>query len=130
MADAQLALAMVQNLFPAAQHAADVGANLHVIFAHGLGVQQGVIADHVADFEFGQLGLFCQMRNRVVAQVAKLVLRVEQHGNQEPALGRIFLHFVRKKSVEFIAYHHKIAKIAIIRKSGNFTSALPSPSKP
>ena len=52
VADSQLAFAMVQNLFSAAKHAADIGADLDVIFTHGLGVQQRVIADHVADFQF------------------------------------------------------------------------------
>ena len=103
VADAQLALAMVQNLFAAAQHAADVGANLNMVFAHGLGMQQGVIADHVADFELGQFGLFCQMCNRVIAQVAEFILRIQQHRNEEPSLRRVLLHLLREELVEFFA---------------------------
>ena len=68
VADAQLAFAMVQNLFSAAQHAADIGANLNMIFAHRLGVQQGVVADHVADFQFRQFGLLRQMGNHFIAR--------------------------------------------------------------
>ena len=45
VADAELRLAVVENLVAAAQHAGDVGADLHVVFAGGLGAQHGVVAE-------------------------------------------------------------------------------------
>ncbi len=55
VSDAQLLLAMLEQFLAPAQHAGDVGANLHVVLAARLGGQHGVVADHVAHFELGQL---------------------------------------------------------------------------
>src|SRR5579864_2247379 len=81
--DSQFLFAVFQNLFSAPQHAGDVGAYLYVILANRLGVQHGVVADHVANFQLGQLRFLRQMSNHVVADVANLILAVEKHGNQE-----------------------------------------------
>src|SRR5436309_2590449 len=46
---------MFKKLFATAQHAGNIGADLHVEFAARLGRQHGVIADYVADLEFSQV---------------------------------------------------------------------------
>src|ERR1700691_5091233 len=51
----QPALAMLQKLFAAAQQASNVGADLHVVQAARFGGQHGVVADHVAHFELGNI---------------------------------------------------------------------------
>ncbi len=53
VADAQLLLEALVDLVAAAQHATDVGADLHVVFARRLEAQHGVVAGHVAHFELG-----------------------------------------------------------------------------
>ena len=83
MADAECLLAMVVKLVGSAQHAADIGADLDVIFACRPGAQHGVITDHIADFQFRQLGLPRQMRHNIIRDRANFILAVKQHGNEE-----------------------------------------------
>ena len=53
VADAQAALAVVEQLIAPAQHAADVGADLDMIFAVRLGMEQRVVTDDAAHLELG-----------------------------------------------------------------------------
>ena len=92
MGDAEFLLAMLQNLVATAQHAADVGANLHMKFPRRPGPQQRVITDHIADLKLGDadaLGNFCDDR---VREVAGFVLGVEKHGDQGGALDGVEGH--------------------------------------
>ena len=84
--DAELLLAMVEDFVAAAQHAADIGADLDVVFAGGFGAQQGVVADHVADIELGDADALGDLGDDRVGEIADLVLRVEQHGDEGGAL--------------------------------------------
>jgi len=55
VSDAKLVLAVAENLVAAAQHAGDVGADLHVVLARRLGAQHGVVAEDVAHIELKQI---------------------------------------------------------------------------
>src|SRR5580704_7718992 len=89
VADAETLAAMLEELVASAQHAADVGADLDVEFSGWLGTQQGVVAEHAEHVVFldadagGDLGHHCR------GDVADLILRVEQHGNEGGAAQRI-----------------------------------------
>jgi hypothetical protein len=106
MTDAKLFPAMIKNFFAAAQHATDVGADLHVILSHRLGVQQRIVADHVAHLQFSQIGLFCQIGNGFVGQVPNFVLRVQQHGDKEGAPCRVLLDLLVEELIEFLRDNH------------------------
>src|ERR1700738_1702329 len=54
MPHAQLLLESLVEVVGAAQHATDIGADLDVVLARRLEAQHGVVAGHVAYFEFGQ----------------------------------------------------------------------------
>ncbi len=62
VSDAQPLLAVVQNLVAAAQHAADIRADLHVVLARRLGPQHGVVAQHAAHIEVEDVR--CARRSR------------------------------------------------------------------
>ena len=55
MVDVELVLAVLEEFEAAAKHAGDVGADLHVVFASGLGAKHGVVAEDVADVEFEEV---------------------------------------------------------------------------
>ena len=89
VADAEGVLAVVEQLKAAAQHAGNVRADLHVVLAGGHGAQHGVVAEDVAHVELEQVEALCDLGDHVVGDVADLVLRVEQHGDQGRTLERI-----------------------------------------
>ena len=80
-----------KTIVGAAQHATDIGADLDVVSAGGLEAQHGVVGGHVADFEFGDADALRDFGDHRVGEIADLVLRIEQHGNQRRAPHRIFL---------------------------------------
>ena len=81
MADAEGVLAVVEEFKAAAEHAGDVGADLHVIFSCGVRAQHGVIAEDVADVELEEVEALGYLGDYSVLDVADFVLRVEQHGD-------------------------------------------------
>ena len=87
--DAELLLAVVENFVAAAEHAADVGADLNVIFAGRLDAQQRVVADHVAHVELGDADPVGDFGDDRIGEVADLVLRVKQHGHESGAPHRV-----------------------------------------
>jgi len=48
-------LAVVEELEAATQHAGDVGADLHVVFAGWVRAKHGVVAEDVADVELEEV---------------------------------------------------------------------------
>ena len=82
VADAEGGLAVVEDLVAAAQHAGDVGADLHVVFAGGLGAEHGVVGEHVADIELEDVDAGGNLVDDGFGDVADLILRVEQHGDE------------------------------------------------
>src|SRR5262249_35069308 len=96
-----------------AQHAGNVCAHLHVILAHRPGMQQGVVADNVAHFQFSQFCLLRDMSDCFITQITNLVLCIEEHWNEERPLGRILLHFLVEELVEFFGnYRHRYLSIS------------------
>ena len=86
VADAELGLAVVEDLVAAAQHAGDVGADLDVVLAGRDGAQHGVVGEDVADVELEEVEAGGDLVDRGLGDVADLVLRVEQHGDEGGAL--------------------------------------------
>ena len=62
VADAELVLEALEDLVAAAQHAADVGADLHVVLAGRLEAQHGVVGGHVAHVELGDADALGNLR--------------------------------------------------------------------
>ena len=58
----RVCLAVVEDLVAAAQHAGDVGADLHVVLAGGLDAQHGVVTEDVADVEVEKIEARRQFR--------------------------------------------------------------------
>ena len=54
--------AVVEDLVAAAEHAGDVGADLDVVLACGLGAKHGVVAEDVADVEVEEVEAFWRSR--------------------------------------------------------------------
>src|SRR5271156_4427540 len=63
IANAQPLLAMLEELIAATQHAADVGADLHVEFASGFCPQQGVITEHAQNIALLNADARCDLGN-------------------------------------------------------------------
>src|SRR3954468_12995890 len=82
IANAEAIFAVLKHLVAAAQHAGDVGADLHVELAVRSGMQQGVVADDVAHVEFGNLDAAGDLGDHCVVDCAGFILRIEQHGNE------------------------------------------------
>ena len=53
MSDPQFFLKAFVHLVCPAQHAADVGAHLHVVLARRLEAKHGIVGCHIAHFELG-----------------------------------------------------------------------------
>ena len=68
VADAELVLAVVEDLVAAAQHAGDVGADLHVVLAGGLGAQHGVVAEDVAHVEVEEAEALGDLRGSTASE--------------------------------------------------------------
>src|SRR3569833_3148585 len=90
MADAELFLELLKKIVSAAQHAANVGADLHVVFAGGLETQHRVIGCHVADVELGDTDAMGDLGNYGVGEIADFVLRVEQHWDEGRSAHGVF----------------------------------------
>src|SRR6266851_2192660 len=86
VADFEALLGLVEQLIAAAQHARDVGADLHVVLAHGLAAQHGVIRQRLFHLHRAQIEPLRDFRDHFVAYAAVLVLRVHHHGNERAAL--------------------------------------------
>ncbi len=84
-----LRFAVVEDLVAAAQHAGDVGADLHVVLACRLGAEHGVVRKHVAYVQLEDADALRDLGDDGVGDVADLVLRVEQHGDERGALERV-----------------------------------------
>ena len=85
VSDAKLFLEALVDFVSAAQHATDVGADLHVVFAGRLEAQHRVVGGHVAHFEFGDADALGHFGDHRIGEIADFVLRIEQHGNQRRA---------------------------------------------
>src|SRR5580704_14703120 len=81
---------MVEDLVAAAEHARDVGADLHVVLACGFGAEHGVVAEDVAYVEFEEVEALGDLGDYGIGDIADLVLRVEQHRDECRALERIY----------------------------------------
>src|SRR6266852_6201113 len=86
VADFEALLGLVQQLIAAAQHARDVGADLHVVPAHGLAAQHGIIRQRLFHLHRAQIQPLRDFRDHFIAYAAVLVLRVHHHGNERAAL--------------------------------------------
>src|ERR1700733_5976086 len=89
MPDAKLVFTVVENLIAAAQHAGDVGADLHVVLTRWTGAQHGVVRKHISYVQLQNADPFCNLSDDGVGDVAYLVLRVEQHGHERRAPERV-----------------------------------------
>src|SRR6266852_4690875 len=69
-----------------AQHAGDIGADLDVMFAHGLAAQHGVIGEGFLDLHMIQIEAGGNFGDQFVGDVAEFVLAVNQHGDERAAL--------------------------------------------
>src|SRR5881227_1421793 len=81
VSDAKLLFAMFKKLFATAQHAGNIGADLDVEFAARLGRQHGVIADYVADLEFGQVQAAGNLCDDLIGEISDLVLPIQERRN-------------------------------------------------
>ena len=129
VADAELFLKALVDVIGAAQHATDVGADLHVVFAGRLEAQHGVVGGDVAHFEFRDADALGHFGDHRVGEIADLVLRVEQHGNQRRARTGYFCHQrveasgqLRREKMVMVSLHSCISSRAQLR--------LPYPSLP
>ena len=82
----------VEDVVAAAQHAADVGADLDVVFADGLEMQHGVVTGDIAHVELGDADAPGHFGNDRVGEIADFVLRIEQHGDQCGAADWVLFH--------------------------------------
>ena len=60
--DPEFIFTVFEKFFAAAQQARNVGTDLDVVLAARVSGQHGVVADHVADFEFSKLEAARQVR--------------------------------------------------------------------
>src|SRR5581483_10906992 len=72
------------------------------------GGEHAVVGDHVAHFQLAQADLLRDVRDRLVRQIAELVLREQQHWNEEGALSWVLLHFFREETIQLFGdYGHQ-----------------------
>src|SRR5579863_3430818 len=90
-ADVKLFAEAFVDLVGSAQHATDIGADLNVVFAGRLEAKHGVVGGDVAHLKLGDADAAGNLGNDRVREIADLVLRVEQHGNQRRAANGILL---------------------------------------
>ena len=105
--DPEFVFAVFEKLVAAAQQARNVGTDLDVVFTARASGQHGVVADHVADFEFRQLETIGKFFDHFFAQVADFVLGVEQCRHQHRALCRIMRKHFRETGLELIRESHR-----------------------
>src|SRR6202022_2317981 len=105
VADFELLLNELIQLIPAAQHAGNVCADLHVIFSRALTAQHRVIPHRLGDLQRIQVKAARDRCNHVLGDVTELVLRVKQHGNQRrtpegiPVFERLKLRFQLRREI-------------------------------
>src|SRR5438105_4779837 len=87
--DLQPLLRALEHLVAALEHARHIGADLYVMPAHRLAPQHRVVRQCFLDLHVVQVQPPCDFRDHFVADVAKFILRVHQHGDQRAALKRI-----------------------------------------
>src|SRR5580704_1085903 len=92
VADAEFILEAFEKFIAAAQHATDIGADLHIEFARGLEAQHGVVGGDVAHFKRRDGEALGDLVDHGVGEVPDLILGVEEHGDQGGTLDRIFVH--------------------------------------
>ena len=80
---------MLPQLLAAAQQAADVGADLHVILAQRLAVQHGVVADHFVHLQRSHRTRRATSATSSCGSRADLILRVKQHRDHRRALAAL-----------------------------------------
>src|SRR5271154_324050 len=76
--NAQPLLAMLEKFVAATQHAADVGADLHVEFAGGFRPQQGVITEHAQNVALLDADACGDLGNHRRGEVADFILSAER----------------------------------------------------
>src|SRR5215472_3253479 len=132
VADFQAFLGTLEDFVAAHQHASDVGANLHVMLAHGLAMQHRVVRQRFFDLDIVQIQSARDFRNHFVADVAVFVLRVHQHRNQRAALDGIaglqLLEFSRKYGGKLHGYLSTSPSTMSIVPMQAITSAISWPS--
>src|SRR5664280_1887617 len=80
---------MFEDVVGPAQQAAHIGADLEVVLADRTRAQHRVIADDVAHFQVWQFRALRDLVDGLIRQRADFVLDIQQHGNQDGALGRV-----------------------------------------
>src|SRR5690242_12846859 len=125
-------LGALQDFVATLEHARDVGADLHVMLAHGLAVQHRIVGQRFFDLHVVQVEAPGDFNDHFVADVAEFVLRVHQHGNQGAALDRIpglqLLEFRRKFGGKFHGYLSTSPSTMSIVPMQAITSAINCPS--
>jgi len=106
MPHTQFLRAMLQNFFAPSHQTADVGADLDVKLSARLRRQHRVVADHVSNFELGQVEPSRQRRDYLVRQKPNLILRIKQRRHQGRPLRRIVRHHLREPCFELIRKFH------------------------
>jgi fructose/tagatose bisphosphate aldolase len=73
---------MFKEFFATSKHTSDICANADVVLAAGLGSQHGVVADDVANIEFGQVKTVREFGDYLVADESNFILRIKQSGDE------------------------------------------------
>ena len=76
---------LLKNFVPATKHARDVGADLHVMFAHGLATQHRIVRESFLDLDGAKVEPASNFRDHFSTDKAKFVLRVHHHRYQGAA---------------------------------------------
>jgi hypothetical protein len=101
MPNFQAFLRVRQQFGPTAQHARNVGANLHVMFAHQFAMQHGIKRQGLFHLHGFQVQAVCDFDDHLVGDAAVFVLRVHHHRNQGAALDRVAILQLFKFRREF-----------------------------
>src|SRR5579859_7501987 len=96
VANAQLLLAVCQQLIAATQHATDIGAYLYMILAQRLGMEQGVVAENVMHIELRDPNAGGHFADHGIREITDLVLGIEEHGNERGSTQRVKRHHAIK----------------------------------
>src|ERR1700730_15087091 len=132
MANFQALLRALEKSVAALKHARHIGANLHVVLAHGLAVQHRVVLQSLFNLHVVEPQPAPDLLDHLVAHAAVFILRVHHHGDQRAALGRIAVleqfELRRKLGREFHAYLSTSPRTISIVPMQAMTSALSCPS--
>ena len=80
---------LLKNVVAATKHARDVGADLHVMFAHGLAAQHRIVRESFFDLDSAKFESVSNFRDHFITDKAKFVLRVHHHRYQGAAFDGI-----------------------------------------